>query len=271
MMNSNGKFEEYLLKSRKDLKTVNAYGTDVRLFLEYIKIPLEVIDYIHIEKYKSYLFNNGYKISSINRKMVALNVFMKYNGKNIEINQEKFQLQSFQDNVIESEELFKIIEQAKIRNDYRAKALLYTMYYTGMRISETLQLTVFNIEQDTILIKGKGRKYRNVFIPNKLKAIWKEYMNFRINKGDKLFTGERGSITRETSNKIFKKYARLSGIDVKKAHNHNLRHLYCRKMISMNVDISTLADLVGHSDINITRKYLIKSKKELLDIINSLD
>ncbi|GAA0083011.1 tyrosine-type recombinase/integrase [Clostridium sp. CTA-6] len=270
-MNGNIKhFQEYLIKNKKDLKTIDSYITDVELFFQYINKTIENINDLDIEKYKSFLFNKGYKISSINRKMVALNIFMKFCEKNININQEKVQVQNFLDNVLESNELLKIIEQAELKQDYRAKALLLTMYYTGMRISECLQLTVYDINKDTIIIKGKGKKYRNVFIPNKLKLIWKEYLNYRIEKGDKLFTGIRGGITRRYANDIFKKYALLAGIDKEKAHNHNLRHLYCRKMISKKIDIATLADLVGHSDINVTRKYLVKSKKELLDIINDL-
>lgn len=265
------RFQEYLLKDRKDLKTIKAYSTDINLFIQYIKKPIENIDEMDIEKYKSYLLGQGYKISSINRKMVALNIFMKFYGKNININQEKLQMQNFLDNVLESDEFSKIMVQAELHNDYRAKALLSTMYFTGMRISECLQLTIQDIDKDTIMIKGKGRKYRNVFIPNKLKTIWKEYVGIRIKKSNKLFTGQKGAMTSRYANDIFKKYAVLAGVDKEKAHNHNLRHLYCRKMIANNVDIATLADLVGHSDINITRKYLVKSKKELLEIINNFD
>lgn len=264
-------FQEYLLKNKKDLKTIKSYSTDIILFIQYTKKSINNINEIDIEEYKEFLLGQGYKISSINRKMVSLNVFMKFYGKNININQEKVQVQNFLDNVLESDELFKIIGQAEFNNDYRAKALLSTMYFTGMRISECLQLTIQDIEKDTIMIKGKGKKYRNVFIPNKLKIIWKEYIPVRINKTNKLFTGQKGAMTSRYANDIFKKYAILAGVDKNKAHNHNLRHLYCRKMIYNNVDIATLADLVGHSDINITRRYLIKSKKELLEIINNFD
>ena len=144
------------------------------------------------------------------------------------------------------------------------------MYYTGTRISECLSLTINDVDKSTILIKGKGKKYRNIFIPDKLKAIWYEYLPYRINKGNKLFTGRRGEITARYSNDIFKTYADLANVEPRVAHNHNLRHLYCRQIISKGVDIATLSDLVGHSDINQTRKYLIKSKKELLNIINKL-
>ncbi|WP_291567037.1 MULTISPECIES: tyrosine-type recombinase/integrase [unclassified Clostridium] len=263
-------FQEYLLRERKDLKTIAAYCKDVELFFTYIKKSTNDIDEMDIEKYKEFLFGQAYKVPSINRKMAALNVFMKFSGKSIKIRQEKVQLQNFLDNVIEREELSKIIKKAEEEKDYRAKALLSTIYYTGMRISECLQLTIHDIEKDIILIRGKGNKYRYVFIPNKLRTIWEQYMTVRIKKTEKLFTGERGAITRSTSNKIFKKYAELVGVDKKKAHNHNLRHLYCRKMIT-KVDLATLADLAGHSDINITRRYLVKSKKELLDIVNTLD
>lgn len=165
------------------------------------------------------------------------------------------------------ESMLKVIDEHK---DLRAKAIVMTMKLTGMRVSEMLQLTIDDIDKDTINIIGKGNKRRNVFISEHLKEIWKEYVNVRINKTNMLFTGQKGAINRYTVHKIIKYYAQLSNVKLSKTHAHNFRHKFCKDLADRGVSIDSIADIVGHTDINTTRIYTRKTKKELLDIINKM-
>ncbi len=87
---------------------------------------------------------------------------------------------------------------------------------------------------------------------------------------DELFVGQRGPITRQTVHNIIKKYSKMSDVPLNKAHCHSFRHKYAINLINNDVSIDTVADLLGHKDINTTRIYTRKTKKELLNIINSI-
>lgn len=264
-------FKRELIHQRKDNKTIKNYLRDVDLFLQYINNkPLSDIDYFDIENYKSFLLQEGYKVTSINRKMVAINRFITYCGYKVEVRQEKVHMQNFLDNTLSINDVQAMVSKSEETDDYRAKALILTLYYTGMRISECLSITIHDINRDYITILGKGKKYRNVLVPQKLKSIWNEYMQYRINKSNKLFTGQKGAITRQCADLIIKKYAKLAGVDVKKAHMHNLRHVFCKNLAENNVSIDIIAELAGHNSLDTSRIYTRKTKQELLDIIEKL-
>ena len=232
---------------------------------------LHRIDSEDIEEYKSFLlYEAKLNVKSVNRKLVAINQFFKYSKIAVSIRQEKIQTQNFLDDMLEDEDIESMLKVIDEHKDLRAKAIVMTMKLTGMRVSEMLQLTIDDIDKDTINIIGKGNKRRNVFISEHLKEIWKEYVNVRINKTNMLFTGQKGAINRYTVHKIIKYYAQLSNVKLSKAHAHNFRHKFCKDLADRGVSIDSIADIVGHTDINTTRIYTRKTKKELLDIINKM-
>ena len=101
--------------------------------------------------------------------------------------------------------------------------------------------------------------------------MWKIYCEkYRLDNGEYLFTGREGCITRSYANKLFKKYANMVNVDKSKAHNHGLRHLYC-KTIASKFPIEIVASLAGHSNINTSYLYLKLDKKTLIKTIEDLD
>lgn len=256
---------------RKDEKTIEAYVVDITQFFNYIKKDINEIKNDDIEKYKDYMIQERkLKISSVNRKLIALSTFFKYHQVPILIIQEKVQQQQFLNNLLTSEDIEKMLHQAKAKNDYRAYALIFTLKSTGLRVSELLQLTVDDVNEKTIVICGKGKKYRKAMISDKLREVWKEYLPHRIKKGQALFTGKRGAITRNTVLTTMKKYGKLAGIDEKKCFSHNTRHQVAKLLCDKNVPIETVADILGHASVETSRIYTRHTEQELLDIINTL-
>src|SRR5690625_2315165 len=133
-----------------------------------------------------------------------------------------------------------------------------------------LQIKKYDIEQEYVWVRGKGDKHRQLFISSKVRTSWIEYLNVRRDNSEFLFTGQRGAINRQTVHNIIKKYAKVAKVSEEKAHAHNFRHLFCKRLIERGFDISTVADLAGHSDINTTRVYTRKTKPELMAAINEL-
>lgn len=264
-------FKIDLLKKRKSQLTIKNYVSDISFFLTYLKdnnIDIHKITLIGLYFYRDYMLSQGKKITTINRHIVAINTYLKFLEINVELPQEKVQFQNFLDDVFTKEEFEKMIHITELCKDIRAKTLFLTLYLTGMRISECLSLTVDDVEKREIVVKGKGSKYRQVFISSKLRQAWKDYLVYRIKKSNKLFTGREGAISNVTAHNIVKKYTKLADID-KNIHCHTFRHGFGKEM-SNKVDIDTVASLLGHVNINVTRIYTRKSRQELQNIIEQL-
>lgn len=268
-------FEYHLLKKNKSNKTIKAYVRDVSQFLCYLK-DNNILE-IHtntLENYKDYLLYEKFKVpTTVNRKLVAIHKWCLFKEIVVETVKVKVQTQNFLENVIDKNSINKMVEIAKKKNDLRAIALFKTLQLTGMRISECLSLTTKDIYKDTILITGKGKKLRTVFIPKSLKETWLNYCRNgrKYTSTDYLFVGKHGRTTRVGADYIIKKYAKLANVDMKTAHCHSFRHYFCKSLSDRNINIETIADLAGHSSIETSRIYVRKSKEELLSVIEDLD
>jgi integrase/recombinase XerD len=269
-------FCKYLQKRDLSINTINSYKSDVAQFLDFIIKPVENINKQDLENFKQHLEDNEIHISSINRKLISVKNFLdflndEYNTSfTLKVKQIKRQNQQYLDDLLSKEDFDKLIKCTQDHKDKRAEVIFHTLYLTGMRVSELLQLEVRDAGKGYISIKGKGSKYRTIFIPPKLQSILNEYASERIEKDDKLFTGQRGPINRQTVHNTIKKYANLANIKTDVAHAHNFRHLYCLSLVEKGLSIDVVADLAGHSNINTTRIYTRKTKEQLMNAINEL-
>lgn len=267
-------YYKYLQSTDMSHLSVETYMYDIKNFFEFVqnkKIDLDNLNDKDLKQYKDYLHKKGMEITSINKNIVAVNHFLKSQGiVNVKVKQEKFQRQNFLDDVFTTEDIKKMMDKAEMLKDYRAKAIFATLFYTGTRVSEMLSLKVSDVNKKQIGIIGKGRKYRMIFIPEKLTVIWNEYLPYRVDKGNKLFTGQKGAITRQTVYKIIKNYAKKCDVNLERAYCHSARHLYAKNLVAKNVGLDVVADFLGHSSLQVVQIYTRRSKSELMDIVNEL-
>lgn len=270
-------FEEYLIDNDKSKNTVEIYSRDMKQFFSWYKEDIENMDKSVIKNYTEYLQNENMAIKSINRKLVSVNQFIEFlNDKFdkkiiVKIKQLKIENQNFVDDMLENSDVKRIVNAAKKENDIRAITIIYGLYYTGARVSELLQIKTKDIEKDSVMIKGKGSKYRELLIPKKLKEQFKTYSEIRLDNSEYLFTGERGPINRQTIHNEIKSYTgKARGISKDIAHAHAFRHLYAQNLAKLGVPPVVISQLLGHS-LNVTGLYISNSKKDLLKIINKLD
>ncbi|MFL0196993.1 tyrosine-type recombinase/integrase [Clostridium sp. WILCCON 0269] len=270
-------FKEYLYDSEKSKCTVESYVSDMIQFFNYYKKDIASINKVDIREYTEYLLQNQFSIKTINRKLVSLNQYILFlddvfNYKIIvKVKQLKIEQQNFINDMLDICSVRRIMRAAQKDNDVRAVTIFFTLFYTGARVSEMLQIKAKDITKDSIIISGKGNKFRELLIPKKLKEQWQAYNTVRINKSDYLFTGIRGAISRQTVHNTIKYYTgQARGIDKGIAHAHSFRHLYAQSLGKLGVNQIIIAQLLGHS-LNVTGTYMQVSKRELLDIINKLD
>lgn len=270
-------FKEYLYENDKSKNTINAYANDLKDFFNFYNKDIKDISKEDIKEYTNYLLNKELSIKTINRKLVSLHQYIEFlnDVKNfkivIKIKQLKIEQQNFINDMLDICSVRRIVRAAEKKNDVRAVTMFYTLFYTGMRVSEMLKIKLKDIDKDSIVISGKGNKYREILIPKKLKAQWKIYSNVRINKSEYLFSGTKGSLRRQTVHNSIKKYTgQARGIKKEIAHAHSFRHLYAQSLGALGVSPVIIAQLLGHR-LNVTGTYMQVSKRELLDTINKLD
>ena len=153
--------------------------------------------------------------------------------------------------------------------DVRNTAILEMLYSCGLRVSELVNLRCSDLFFDEGLIKvvGKGNKERFVPIGRIGQESIRRYLAIRADgkKGfkDILFLNNRG--TKLTRNMIFiivRKAAENAGVE-KTISPHSLRHSFATHLVENGADISSVQQMLGHSSITTTERYLNISKKHL--------
>ena len=160
------------------------------------------------------------------------------------------------------------------------RAVLMTLYATGLRRAELTRLKVTDIDTERMVIHvlgGKGRKDRDVMLSPKLLAELRQYWRALKHKPHTwLFPGGRwhGRIEQPMSDKVVwyacEQAAQRAGIE-KSVHPHTLRHSFATHLLEAGVDLRTIQLLMGHSDLKATTVYLHLSHRHLQATASPLD
>ena len=261
--------------------TIKSYIADVEKMLVYLNKEPTELNRMDIVGYINYLEGIELNAKTVNRKIYAIYKLIQFlnseHNLNLNFNIKKSKMriakQEYGINILSKTD-FKRILNASIKDENIVfTTLLITLYLTGMRISEALSIKVKDIKRNEILVIGKGRKQRCVPIPDDLKKRFKEYISMRgASKCEYLFINkERASrMTPWMADYWIKKYASQTKVELKKAHCHNIRHLFCYICLNeRGMSINELAQIAGHSDINVTKGYTLKTRKQLLQDVKS--
>ncbi|OPX37498.1 MAG: hypothetical protein B1H12_04750 [Desulfobacteraceae bacterium 4484_190.2] len=154
------------------------------------------------------------------------------------------------------------------------RTLLMTVYGGGLRVSEVVRLKPHHIESDRMMIRveqGKGRKDRYTILPqsllDQLKAYWKacrpqSWLFFGRDKDKPMPIG--------TAQRIYYNAKNKTGI--KKGNGiHTLRHCFATHLLDQGVDIFTIKQMLGHTALVTTSKYLHTTKEKITAVKSPLD
>ena len=265
---------DYLTFERRNAKnTYNSYKSDLeeyRLFLKQRHIEdVRDIKRDDIAKYMEFLHKEKNKETSIARKLTAIKNFHKYmyvkevTANDVSSTIERPKLVKHLPNVLTVEEVDRLLDiKPDTIYDVRNKAMLELLYGTGLRISELLDLRVFDIDLENCIVRctGKGSKERIVPIGEYIIVYLNKYLEIRpefIKKknNDYLFLNKNGTrLSRFSFFKILKKL--LDDKNIKKdVSPHSLRHSFATHMLENGADLRSIQELLGHSDIATTRIY----------------
>ena len=272
---------EIFLRYKKGLSenSIENYIRDIRQFLNWFKGDLKKLTKYDLYDFFSELFEKKkYEISTYLRKISSLKNFVNFLiDEKILVDNPFFgfelpKRENKLPEVLDVKDVFKIINSIEptCPITIRDRAIIETLYATGIRVSELIEIKLNDFDRTGGIIKvtGKGNKQR--IVPLYLEAL--EILNLylkkvrpKFNKKEKnyLFLSKNGNkLTRQFIWQIIKKYANLSGIS-KEVYPHLFRHSFATHLLEGGADLRTIQTFLGHSDITTTQIYTHVSVEKL--------
>lgn len=282
---------EYLeIEKNRSIKTIENYGRYLRVFINKTNIKsIKDINRDTIKKFRIKLARtpNG-KNGTLSKKtqsyyIIALRNFLKYLIKqdiNLMVLPEQIELpsiKSYQIEIVEYSDLEKFLNAPNSNNlkSLRDKAILETLFSTGLRVSELCSLSRYHdFSKGEITIRGKGGKIRVVFLSKNAQIAIKKYLDKRNDTEEALFISLSkaknpmiiGRILPRTIQRLVKHYAKKAGIVGINITPHQLRHQFATDLLENGADLRSVQELLGHSNISTTQIYTHITNKGLKEI-----
>ena len=284
-------FLDHLLHVRNySIKTVVSYQEDIDKFCEFLfkeGVLLEDVDIICIRNFLTEELNHGVSKRSCKRRISSLKHFYKYmiNVGYIDDNPFTFvsapKVPTKYPHALYKEQIAEIFKRNAERTDSlknRDQAILYLLYYSGIRAAELVSLTVqsVSIKDRHVRVLGKGNKERIVPFSSECQKVLKDYIEMERPKyvplfikwqkeqqaeGKKVavasplfFNAHGGQLTTRGLEYILDAIEEKTGLYVG-LHPHILRHSFATHLLENGADLRVIQELLGHESINATQVY----------------
>lgn len=266
------KFKDFMKKKELSSNTLDAYTRDVEGFLIFLRaLNISYIDATNeeINAYSQFLKGEGKANSSIGRCLISIRAFYKFLLKENKL--ENIPMNNVESpkhtrpipltlTIKEVEKLLNMPDTFSVKGK-RDKAMLEVMYATGMKVSEILNISVYNInlKEKYILCDVKNKENRIIPIGSYAIECLEEYLKERHNLNNKnsqlLFLNNKGDqMTRQGFWKLLRAYSKEAGID-KPINTSTLRHSFAVHLLQNGADMVVVQRLLGHKSISATQVY----------------
>ncbi|MHC4616947.1 MAG: tyrosine recombinase XerC [Planctomycetota bacterium] len=253
-----------------DYGSATAVATHPRTALDELVLTAQTDS---VRAYLAFLNEKNYSKSTIARKLATLRSFYKFLVKRgrlssnpvvpIRTPKQEKKLPKF----LEYDQIKRLLETPPIDSwlGARDRAIMETLYSTGMRVSELVALNMDDIDflGEVVHIRGKGKKERIAPISSSALQVIQHYMEFRNKRAQSnsnfdskvLFVNKHGRrlSTRSVRRKM-DKYLKMAGIDPT-VSPHTLRHSFATHMLNNGADLRSVQELLGHQSLSTTQIY----------------
>lgn len=276
--------DELWLQDGLSRNTLESYRSDLELFAGWLaqqNTSLEEVDSHILENYMADL-SVRMKPASQRRELSVLRRFYQLRLASGSISKDP---SAAIDPPVMAERFPKILSETQVENllaapdtetlfGLRDRAMLETLYASGLRVSELVGLQLFQADLNVGLVKimGKGSKERLVPLGEWALEWIRKYLLearpiFLKSPNEYLFLTRLGSpMTRQMFWNIVKQYAARSGIDTTLISPHVLRHAFATHLLNHGADLRVVQLLLGHSDISTTQIYTHVAQERLKSI-----
>jgi len=256
--------------------TIRTYGNAFQLFLDHIDPrPAEALTRGEIEAYLHGLAARGASETVINTTINAIKFYLeKVLGKDKELYDLPRPRKPLQ--------LPKVLGEHELRRLFNAvgnrkhKAILFTAYSAGLRVSEVVQLKLAHVDSDRMQLfieRSKGKKDRYVGLsPVLLDVLRGYYKACQPRPQVYVFEGRSPGepYSARSAQVIFQRARAAAGIQ-KSVSFHALRHSFATHLLEKGIDIRYIKELLGHFNIHTTERYLHVRRDHLVHVENPLD
>lgn len=280
-------FLKYMEITDKSKETITGYKKELRYMDDYLtakyKRPVhmdnisldDIEDYIHFKKEK------GLASSSRRRAVYILRSFYNYcckkdiYSKNLPSIIDPIKVKEKERKFIIEEEFLELADSI---SQPVAKTIVQTMFYTGGRISEILNLKIEDVDLNLRMIhiiEGKGNKDRDIPINDKLYEILSNYLeNIRTVdaevESNNLFANKHtGKASVSYVNKCIQDTCCSLGWE-KHISSHILRHSFATNLLQKGASLVSIQKLLGHTNLSVTSRYLHQDMNTLCETVNLL-
>ncbi|MCK4294397.1 MAG: tyrosine recombinase XerC [Planctomycetes bacterium] len=261
--------------------TATAVATQTNIQVDRLLLSTDVNT---VRAYLAFLNDKQYSKATIARKLATLRSFYKFLVKRNEISdnpvvavrtpkQEK-KLPRY----LEYEEVKRLLETPPMDSwlGARDRAILETLYSTGIRVSELVALNMDDVDflGEVVHIRGKGKKERIAPISSSALQVIQHYMEFRNKRAQSnanfdskvLFVNKHGRrlSTRSVRRKM-DKYLKMAGLDPA-ISPHTLRHSFATHMLNKGADLRSVQELLGHQSLSTTQIYTHLTTTKLKEV-----
>lgn len=277
--------DQYLVHLRVERglspRTIEAYARDLTRFVTYLideSIGLKKVGTGELASYLLELSGTGLSARSQARALSSLRGFFRFLVREKELPDDpsalvdRPKLGRKLPGVLSREEIISLLRapQGDGPREVRDRAMLFTMYAAGLRVSELigLDLNDLNLETGFLAAYGKGRKRRIVPLGGaaveRIETYLKDVRPMWAKPGTRpVFLTSRGKpMTRQAFWKRVKRYAVVAGI-TKNVSPHKLRHSFATHLLAGGADLRAVQTMLGHADISTTQIYTHVSSERL--------
>ena len=275
---------ELISSSHHEAEPATAVATQVDLKVDQLLLSVQIDS---VRSYLSLLNEKQYSKATIARKLATLRSFYKFLVKRNHVSsnpvvsirtpkQEK-KLPRF----LEYEEVKKLLSTPPVNTwlGARDRAILETLYSTGIRVSELVALNMDDIDflGEVVHVRGKGKKERIAPIGSSALQVIQHYMEYRNKRAQSngnfdakvLFVNKHGRrlSTRSVRRKM-DKYLKISGLDPE-ISPHTLRHSFATHMLNNGADLRSVQELLGHQSLSTTQIYTHLTTTRLKEVYDN--
>lgn len=272
------KFLTYLdIEKNYSPHTLLNYRLDLEEFFRSLEnLPIENVKYLHMRKFLAHLRQKNHRPRTLARKLSSLRSFFKFLHRDgyIKDNPGKLlvtpRLDKKLPKFLTEEQVVQLIESPKTDKvaDKRDRAILETLYSTGMRVSELVGLNIEHVDMVSNLVKvmGKGKKERLLPIGDKAVEAIKDYLESRPSSQRAVFLNKSGTrlSTRSVCN-IFNKHILKTSVQLN-VSPHMMRHSFATHLLNHGADLRSVQELLGHVNLSTTQIYTHISTEKIKSV-----
>lgn len=246
-------------------KTITYYRGTLDRFFSEIAYPLEEINADSIRYYLAIRgTRDNLSKTSQDNELRVLKSFFKFCGGEGYISK----VPTLNIKAIKKEKrikkAFTETEFEKIRSNAQNKrdvAIIDVLYSTGARVSELCNMNITDINNDEMIVFGKGEKERVVYLNARAKLSVEEYLTTRTDNNDALFVTSRKPYTRLTAGAIETLVRKIGkNANINKVHPHRFRRTTATRALNRGMPIEEVQKMLGHEDIETTTIYARSEK-----------